>query len=321
MRPTILTDRTPFVKTFVELRKGPTGQRYNPAKRMEPQPSPHEPRRDPRAPATPPSTPRRSPSAAAPEVEAAVRGVLHGFARELQQVLTGIHERVAQAAAGLQRHAESSGELPARLAEGMAAIGEAIGEVASAQALVDERLEKMEGARRAAGEELLALRDDVRSQVATLRGEVKGMLDGMAAAMADGAGDLRDAEAALEGRIAEEVRESRRSIREDLGRAVGEATAGLRSDLDELRAGFEAWGAPRSGARLAKDLDALAGRVEEINTSIRDEVVEAVSERMEHLLELRFEALVQVIDARVRHLAVPQPENGRRAGLFRRSAV
>ncbi|MGH2724525.1 MAG: hypothetical protein ACRDI0_09740 [Actinomycetota bacterium] len=255
------------------------------------------------------------------DVEATLRRVLQGFAAELQEVLTGIHERVAQAASSLQRQAEGSGELPARIAEGMATIGEAVGEAAAAQAMVNERLEKMAAGDGALRDELLALREDVRSQVATLRGEVKGMLDGMAATILDGAGDRREAEAAMAGRLAEEIREARRSVREDLERAVGEAMDGVRRDVDDLRARIEAWGTPRSAPKLARDLGALEDRVDELTSSVRDQVVEAVSERMEHLLELRFEALVQVIESRVRHLVTTQPENGRRAGLFRRSAV
>ena len=219
---------------------------------MQPRPSPQEPRREP-GPASEPQHPPPSPAAAEP--------------------------------------VDGLGWLPERMAEGMAAIGEAVGEAASAQALVDERLAEVAEGHEALRRELMTLREEVRSQVATLRGEVKGMLDAVVTTVVEESGDRR------------------------------ELDTDLRRRLEELRATLEAWGTPKSSPKLAADLAALTERVSAITTNIQDEVAEAVSERMEYLLELRFEALVQLIESRLRTLAPPLPENGRKAGLFRRSAV
>lgn len=101
-------------------------------------------------------------------------------------------------------------------------------------------------------------------------------------------------------------------------------TGGLRSDLADLRKRIESWGRPRSAPRLAEEIGAVEGRVRDVERTLQADLVEAVMTRLQRLFDRRFEALVQLVDARVREIAeaITYEERGRRGGggLFRRSS-
>lgn len=247
----------------------------------------------------------RAPPGPGSDLEAPMRRVLREVTGELGAVVAGLTDRVSGAASDLQVHLEASRALPARIAEGMAAIGQAVGEAAAAQALVDERLEKVEAGDDQRRSDLAALRQDLRDQVTTLRGEVKGALDAVAASLRDGFTDRRS----VDDDLVAEVR-----------RTVTDAVEELRTELEELHARVEDWGKPRTSPRVTKDLRALEDRVDELDRVVREDLVDAVSERMERTFELRFEALIHLLESRVRQLSTPiPPEATPRAGLFRRS--
>ena len=128
----------------------------------------------------------------------------------------------------------------------------------------------------------------------------------------------RVSEAAV-GRL-DEVREQ---LAADVERVSAEATeravAAVREEVADIRAKVTSWGRLRTAPRLAEELKTIEGRVEEVEGIVQGDLVEAVFERMQRAFDRSFEALVQLVETRVREaVGRARADEHERRGLFRR---
>lgn len=98
----------------------------------------------------------------------------------------------------------------------------------------------------------------------------------------------------------------------DAQRDLDKAAAALRADIAEVNKKIESWGKPRSAVRLAREVAGLEERVVDLEKTLQEQLVDEVVDRVQHAFDRRFEALVQVVEARLRETREEEPEAGRR---------
>lgn len=260
--------------------------------------------------------PRRDPSRptlqawtdhVAGSVTASTHEVLKRFAAELHDVLATIRDRLEEASARFGGELEVYREVPGQIAEALETLGQALSEVAGAQAAVDQRLELL--ADRWAAEMASA-----SAAAAEGHARLGSSIEGLRASLAE--------VAAAQARLADDASALRSAVTGDVVEEVSDAVTvpleGLREEVAEIRARLQPGGKSRPAARLAADLSAVESRLEQVEAAVGHDLVEAVFDRMEQAFDRRFDALVQVVDARLRERP-PAPEEPARRGLLRRA--
>lgn len=233
--------------------------------------------------------------------------ILERFARELRQPLSAIRARLDEASGRLEGELEVYREVPGQIAEALETLGQALTEVAGAQAAVHERL--------------AALSERTSAEIASASDAAAEREERLASSLEAARASIAELGAAHH-RVAEDVGQVRVAVAADLADQVGDVVAApleaLREDMAQLRARLETGGKSRPAARLAADLSAVESRLEQVEAAVGHDLVEAVFDRMEQAFDRRFDALVQVIDARLRDVGAPPAEPARR-GLLRRA--
>ena len=116
----------------------------------------------------------------------------------------------------------------------------------------------------------------------------------------------------------EELRSTMQAgVEAEVEAAVKRSSEPLREDLAEIRRKIAAWGRVRSAPRIAEEIGTLDDRLGELERAVQEDLVEQVFDRMQGAFDRRFEALVQLVESRLREAAQP-PEEPPRRGWFRR---
>jgi predicted nucleic acid-binding Zn-ribbon protein len=91
-------------------------------------------------------------------------------------------------------------------------------------------------------------------------------------------------------------------------------TADLRAEVAGLAERIGGWGKPRTATRLAKDVKDLEERVLDAEEAVQGTLVDEVWERMQELLDKRFDEVMRLVEARIQQLT-------ERRGIFGRRGV
>jgi hypothetical protein len=219
---------------------------------------------------------------------------LHRERVELSQRITGTGEELAQRATALEERLRRIAEA-ARLERLQSQVSERI-----ASGVEDLRASLVEELGGRVSEGLTAVVDALERQV----GEV----------LPGSVGEAVRAEVseALPSQAIEELRSVHEGQRE-----AGEAVAGLRQEVLEVRDRLVA-GAEEREAALDEQASALQERMAGVEEAIQGDLVEAVYERMQRAFDRRFEALVQLVEARMRQALGTAGADERRGGRTRR---
>jgi hypothetical protein len=120
----------------------------------------------------------------------------------------------------------------------------------------------------------------------------------------------------------EGLAEVRRGLASDLEHVATEAsdrsTEAVRSELTAIREKVESWGRTRSAPKLTERVDHVEGRIDEVEEAIQGKLVDAVFDRMQRSFDRSFEALVLLVETRIRE-AVGREEEQPKRRRFRRA--
>lgn len=283
---------------------------------------------------------------AAAGLSSKVDGSTAATAAGLEQAVSVMRGALDELAAVVQGDLQALRALPARLAEGMSAVRDAVGEMAASHGNIEER---MEGLSRATGEEVRARVEETGEALATRLGEAAGNLrwevqdalsklqerfGSLAGAVEGVRSDAQARASALQAglervdKLAEAVESigRRRAFRhvvesdERVRQEQAAMTARLSEAGEQLTERLEDVKNEVEGLRKAAH-DAQAGLLaEEIRRRVADELVteemvRAMFERMQESFERMFAELTARVDARLDDAAaVPS-----RRGFFRRT--
>jgi phage shock protein A len=161
---------------------------------------------------------------------------------------------------------------------------------------------------------------DVKDTVATGVGEVR---DGVA----DGMGEVRDSfTKGLEGlrdAVVAGLSEIRAGLSKDLEGlahdAARESTESVQTELAAMRAKIDSWGRTRSAPKINERVDQIEGRMSEMEEALQGRLVDAVFDRMQRSFDRSFEALVLLVETRIREAIGTEEEDQPRRRRFRRS--
>jgi hypothetical protein len=159
------------------------------------------------------------------------------------------------------------------------------------------------------------VREGVGSGLGEVRDEISTGLGALGTEFGSGLEALRDA-------VVAGIAEVRTGLAQDLERLASDAsersTEQVRSELEAIRAKIESWGRTRSAPKLSERLDQVEGRMGEMEDAIENKLVDAVFDRMQRSFDRSFEALVHLIETRIRE-AVGRDDEPARRRRFRRS--
>jgi predicted nucleic acid-binding Zn-ribbon protein len=205
---------------------------------------------------------------------------------------------------------ERVGERLGALEEQLKAAAEA-GDVGQLQAQVSERLasavDKLRGsvAEEVAGRVSATLEDVIESMRAQVAQVVPEIVAEAVRSEAAGAAPDRS--------TAREMRELSKTQRE-----LDKAIASLRSDVGDVKRRITAWGRQRGSPKMAEEISSIEGRVGEVERLVQEDLVDEVYERMQRAFDRRFDALVQLLESRLRPPSDATLAVESRRGLFRR---
>lgn len=217
----------------------------------------------------------------------------------------------SSAGAPTRAELEALRSLPEHLRGFMEAIRDVVAEIATAQETIADQLTAITRRLEQGGD-----RERVAAAVERLRHQLVAGLTGGFERLQEKLGAVADAGPSW----TEE--EGLRVLREMAGaeRDLEKATRGMRAELERVRKRIESWGRARSSPRMADELGALEERVVDLEGALEGRLTERVAEevatRLQRVFDRRFEALVQLIDARI---STPEePDDRDRRGRFRR---
>lgn len=215
--------------------------------------------------------------------------------------------------------------LPERLGRAMTVIRDAMRAIAASQEDIEARLREVSGeqqerfiefakayAERAraledrVGEAVKAAEEAAGSAIGAIEAQREGLAAEIAARIDVGSVALGDPDSA---RGLQEMATAQREIEQ--------AFRAMRAEVERVRKRIEEWGKARSNAAIADQVTGLEERISDLEGAVGDRLAEAVGAQVERLFERRFEALVQLLESRLRQAAEPQADEPR--GLFRRS--
>jgi hypothetical protein len=127
-------------------------------------------------------------------------------------------------------------------------------------------------------------------------------------------------------RLAEDVGKRVEHLREELteeatraGAAmVDRASATVAEEIEAIRRKIDAWGKSRTSPKVAEQIASMDERLEEVSRIVREDLVDAVFDRMQRAFDRRFEVLVQLVETRVREAVGRREEHEHARRLFRR---
>jgi hypothetical protein len=242
---------------------------------------------------------------------------------------------------GLRQLAETEQEVRERL-ESLSAdlvgasqrLNERLGEIERAVAIVRDGLDVDALREDVAGrvdEAVTALRRTLGADLGTrLNTGMVAVTEALAGRVREGVGsglgEVRDSFntgiEALRDVVAAGIEEVRAGLAKDLDRLATDAskksTEQVRTELEAIRTKIESWGRTRSAPKLSERLDQVEGRMGEMEEAIENKLVDAVFDRMQRSFDRSFEALVHLVETRVRE-AMGQQEEPARRRRFRRT--
>jgi hypothetical protein len=148
-----------------------------------------------------------------------------------------------------------------------------------------------------------------------VREGVSNGMDGVRDSFASGLEGLRDA-------VVAGLVEVRGGLGEDLERlaqdAARESTEAVRSELEVIRTKIESWGRTPSAPKLAERVDGVDARMSEMEEAIQGKLVDAVFDRMQRSFDRSFEALVLLVETRIREAMGQEDQFAPRRRRFRK---
>ena len=230
--------------------------------------------------------------------------------KELAEVDRKVLDQQAALVEELGSAGERVGERLGALEEQLKAAAEA-GDLGQLQAQVSERLasavDKLRG----------SVAEEVAGRVsATLEEVIEGMRAQVAEVVPEIVAEAVRSEAAgaaPDRSTAREMRELSKTQRE-----LDKAMASLRSDVGDVKRRITAWGRQRGSPKMAEEISSIEGRVGEVERLVQEDLVDEVYERMQRAFDRRFDALVQLLESRLRPSSDPTLAVETRRGLFRR---
>ncbi|MGH2683992.1 MAG: hypothetical protein ACRDJP_00805 [Actinomycetota bacterium] len=144
--------------------------------------------------------------------------------------------------------------------------------------------------------------------------------------VSDGMEEVRDSfTAGLEGlrdAVVSGIAEVRRGLSSDLeglaAAASDRSTEAVQAELNAIREKIESWGRSRSAPKLTERVDHVEERMEEVEEAIQGKLVDAVFDRMQRSFDRSFEALVLLVETRIREAVGEREEEQPKRRRFRR---
>jgi hypothetical protein len=238
-----------------------------------------------------------------------------GLARvdQLAQVIESLDQR-----RGFKELVETEQKLAQQQEALTVRITEAAGELGARVATMEDRLREVSNA-----VDVQALHPILAERVARAVDELRTSLsEELGDRVTRGMGSVTDAvreqvDTALPSAVEELRTTLTAGLEAEIEGTVDRAAAPLREDLAEIRRKIAAWGKVRSAPRIAEEIGTLDERLAEVERVVQDDLVELVFDRMQRAFDRRFEALIKVVESRLRE-ATPPPAEPQRRGLFRR---